>query len=98
VDDLDGAGAVGPVASADHGGAFDAAPDLPFHLVVAPSRGRFLPSIEGGEVRAGDVLGYVAGGNGFHEPVIARVGGTVHRALRFALQPVDPGTCLYWLD
>jgi hypothetical protein len=81
----------------DPGEALADWPELPFHLVVAPSRGRFVPSVTGGEVRVGDVLGYIARENGRRDAVLARVAGHLHGALRFAAQPVGCGAGLYWI-
>lgn len=72
-------------------------PDLPFHVIVSPSRGRFEPSVVTGAVQRGDVLGYVAGEHGRRDAVVARTGGTVRGALRLAMQPVQSGEGLFWV-
>jgi hypothetical protein len=60
-------------------------------------QGRFLPEVTTGAVRAGQVLGYVAGDNGRRDPVLARIGVNPRGALRLAAQPVQRGTGLFWI-
>jgi hypothetical protein len=70
-------------------------PDLPFSIVVAPSRGRFLPSVTDGPVTVGQVLGHVTGAHGRRDAVLAQNAGHLKATLRLPRQPVRCGTGLF---
>jgi hypothetical protein len=79
----------------DHLEALADTPDLPFHLVVSPSRGRFEPAITAGPVRVGDVLGHVYRDHGKRDAILARVTGLVLGARYLPTQPVCRGAVLF---
>jgi hypothetical protein len=81
----------------DHLEALADTPDLPFHLVVSPSRGRFHPAITAGPVHAGDVLGHVQREHGTRDAILARVTGFVLGARCLPTQPVCRGAVLFWI-
>jgi hypothetical protein len=73
-------------------------PDLPFHIVVAPSRGRFLPAVTDGPVTVGQVLGHVTGAQGRRDAVLAQNDGHLKATLRLPRQPVRCGTGLFCIS
>jgi hypothetical protein len=72
-------------------------PDLPFHIVVAPSRGRFDPAVADGPVTVGQILGHVTGAHGRRDAVLAQNDGHLRATLRLPRQPVRCGTGLFWI-
>jgi hypothetical protein len=87
----------GPVERADPSDSVAEQPDLPFHIVVAPSRGRFVPAVAGGPITVGQVLGHVTGARGRRDAVLAQNDGHLQATLRLPMQPVRCGAGLFWI-
>ena len=66
-------------------------------LAVAPSTGRFQP-VRTVAVQAGETLGFITGGKGRADEVVAPVAGAVARLLVRPGQLVTRGQGLVWLE
>ncbi len=66
-------------------------------VAVAPSTGRFQP-VRVPSVAAGETLGFITGGKGRADEVVAPVAGTVARLLVRPGQLVSRGQGLVWLQ
>ncbi|HSK97790.1 MAG TPA: hypothetical protein VK891_14305 [Euzebyales bacterium] len=67
-------------------------------LVVAPTTGRFEPATTDGRIRAGQVLGYITGGRGRADEVLAPVDAWLKNLLVRPRQLVRRGQALAWLE
>ncbi|CAN5403345.1 hypothetical protein BH23ACT9_BH23ACT9_13680 [soil metagenome] len=68
-------------------------------VAVAPSTGRFVPTVDvAATLRTGDLLGHITGGNGRADAVFAPVGATLKEMLARPGQLVALGQGLAYLE